>query len=140
MPRQILQQQAQLQALQEQVKLNKATVIAELNRLHLSIKQMQQQIKAVASNVWPSANRTFVCAELWQNQWQFASQQTQSLADLKQQLQTTEATVEQQEHQLRQLLTRETVLAEQQRLLMSQLEQKIVTAQEQQLIALSRRR
>jgi len=140
MPRQILQHQAQLQALQEQVRLNKATVLAELNRLHLSIKHMQQQIKAVASNVWPSANRTFVCAELWQNQWQFASQQTQSLADLKQQLQTTEASVELQKHQLRQLLTRETVLAEQQRLLMSQLEQKIVTAQEQQLSALSRRR
>lgn len=140
MPRQILQQQSQLQALKDQVKLHKVTLLAELSGLHRTIQQIQQQIEAVAANVWPSANRAFVCAELWQNQWQFAVQQTQSLAGLTQQLQTTKATVEQQEHQLRQLLTKESVLADQQRLLMSQLEQKVVTAQEQQLSALSRRR
>lgn len=140
MPGQILQQQSQLQALQDQLKLHKVTVLAEISRLQQTMQQMQQQIASVAANVWPSANRTFVCAELWQNQWQFAVQQTRALAELKQQLQATEATVEQQEHQLRQLVTKETVLAEQQRLLMGQLEQKVVTAQELQLNALLRRR
>jgi hypothetical protein len=140
MPRQILQQQSQLHAIHEQVKLQKVNLLTGISRSHQIIHQLQQQIKSVASNVWPSANRSFVCAELWQNQWQYALQQTKSLADLKQQLNVTEANLEQQNSQLRQLLTKETVLVEQQQLLSCQLVQKVVAAQELQLSELSRKR